>query len=224
MHFAAVDWLLALQPTFHSTIFGPIVVSGQLLSALSLAIVALVLLRSHPPFADFLGPSVMIDLGNLLLSFIVVWTYLGWFQYLLSWIANLPYDAVWYLPRLHDGWQWMVLLLVIFQFALPVALLLWRAAKSSPPVLGGIAALTLLMQLAFNACQVLPPFFAVGLAGNWMALVAPVALGGIWLAYYLWRLASLPVLPGYDYNEASAVRLRLSEEVESTWEEAIPHG
>ncbi len=33
MHFAAVDWLLALQPSFHSTIFGPLVVSGQILSA-----------------------------------------------------------------------------------------------------------------------------------------------------------------------------------------------
>ena len=31
MHFAAFDWLETLQPTFHSTIFPMLVVSGQLL-------------------------------------------------------------------------------------------------------------------------------------------------------------------------------------------------
>ncbi|HWA99514.1 MAG TPA: hypothetical protein VG713_13520, partial [Pirellulales bacterium] len=37
IHFAAVDWVMSLQPEFHSSIFGPLFVSGQVLSAFGLA-------------------------------------------------------------------------------------------------------------------------------------------------------------------------------------------
>ena len=201
LHFAAVDWLMTLQPEFHSTIFGPVVVAGQIVSAYALAVVAICLLGARPPLANFIGPKLLNDMGNLLLSFVVVWSYLCWFQYLLSWIANLPYDAVWYVPRLRNGWQWLALALVVFHFAVPVLVLLFRSAKQNRVVLGSVAALLLVMQLAFSYYQVAPPFEAFGLAQHWMALVAPIALGGIWLAYYLWRLGSYPVLAEYDYNE-----------------------
>ena len=39
------------------------------------------------------------DLGNLLLTFLVIWAYMVWFQFMLIWIANLPYEVIWYLPR-----------------------------------------------------------------------------------------------------------------------------
>ncbi len=224
LHFAAVDWVMTLQPMFHSTIFGPIVVVGQILSAYALAVIALCLLGARSPIVEVIAPKSMNDLGNLLLSFTVVWGYLCWFQYLLGWIANLPYDAVWYVPRLHDGWQWLALTLILFHFALPVLVLLWRAAKRSRVVLGSTAALLLLMQLVFDYYQVIPPFHAYGLREHWMDFVAPIALGGIWLAFYLWRLAPYPVLPEYDFNESSAVHLRKSDEEEEAWEGVFSHG
>ncbi len=171
-----------------------------------------------------MSPSVMTDLGNLLLSFTVVWSYMCWFQYLLSWIANLPYDAVWFVPRLRDGWQWMALVLVVFGFALPTVLLLWRGAKQNRHMLGSVAGLLLVMQLVFSYYQVVPAFHAYGLAGHWMSLVAPVAWGGLWLAFYLWRLGSAPVLPEYDYNETTAAHLRHSDEQEAAWEGVFSHG
>ena len=50
MHFASVDWLMSLQPAFHSSIFGPYVVSGQVLSAHAFVLVVL------PDFAAFREP------------------------------------------------------------------------------------------------------------------------------------------------------------------------
>ncbi len=37
IHFASVDWIISLQPAYHSTITGPLLASQQLLCALSLA-------------------------------------------------------------------------------------------------------------------------------------------------------------------------------------------
>jgi hypothetical protein len=52
-----------------------------------------------------------------------------------------------------------------------------------------------------------------------MAFVAPFALGGIWFAYFLWRLSAFPILPEYDFNETQALVLHHSDEQEAAWEE-----
>jgi hypothetical protein len=143
---------------------------------------------------------------------------------MLSWIANLPVDAVWYMPRLRGGWQWVALTLVIFNFALPFTLLLWRAVKQSPAAMIRLAGLLLLMQLVFAFYQVTPAFHAEGLSRHWMDFVAPVAMGGLWLAWFLLQLGPAFSLPQNDFNEASAVRLRASDDEEAAWEVALSHG
>jgi MFS family permease len=40
--FAAVDWVMSLQPAFHSTIFGPLVATSEMLSALSFTILVMI--------------------------------------------------------------------------------------------------------------------------------------------------------------------------------------
>src|SRR5262249_31640251 len=146
MHFAAVDWLMSLQPAFHSSIFGPGVVSGQVLSALALVLVALAWTVRRPPLADAVSVEVLGDLGNLLLTFLVIWAYLAFFQFMLIWIANLPQEVIWYTARSHGGWEWVAGALVVLQFAVPFFLLLQRAVKRNPVSLAGVAGLVLFMQ------------------------------------------------------------------------------
>src|SRR5262249_7028723 len=129
LHFASLDWFMSLQPAFHSTIYAPVIAGGQLVSALALSILLVALLRGQQPLSEMISAKVLTDLGNLLLSFVVVWTYLSWSQYMLCWIANLPVEAVWYMPRLRGGWQWVALLLAILHFVVPFVLLLWRRIK-----------------------------------------------------------------------------------------------
>ena len=224
LHFASLDWFMSLQPAFHSTIYAPIIAGGQLVSAHAGAILLLALLAREAPLAQIISAKALNDLGNLLLSFIVVWTYLCWFQYMLSWIANLPVDAVWYMPRLRGGWDWVALVLVIFNFALPFTLLLWRAVKQSPTVMIRLAGMLLVMQLVFAFYQVTPAFHTDALSRHWMDFVAPVAMGGLWLACFLWQLGPAFSLPQNDFNGASAARLRASDDEEAAWEEALSHG
>ena len=223
IHFASIDWIMSLQPAFHSTIFGPMAASGHLLCGLAFAWIVLACLHGHPPLAEYVSPKALNDLGSLLFAFVIIWTYMGWFQYMLIWIANLPVDVIWYLPRIGGGWFWVAMALILLNFVVPFLLLLWRSVKQNPPLVARIAGLLLLMQMVFMQVLVQPAFAAQGIAEHWMDVVAPLGLGGIWLAYFVSRLRGWPLLPLHDFNQAGAVHLRRSGEEEAEWEEMLAH-
>jgi hypothetical protein len=43
-----------------------------------------------------------------------------------------------------------------------------------------------------------PPELAMGFRMHWLDIVAPVAIGGIWIAVYLWQLGRRPLVPLHD--------------------------
>jgi hypothetical protein len=223
MHFAAFDWLEMLQPNYHSTIFPLLVVSSQLFSAQSFALVVLVGLSLRSEAAQVVSTRVLIDLGNILLAFLIICAYMLWFQFMLGWIANQPADALWFLPRVRGGWQGVAWALFLVQFALPLFLLLMRAAKSNPRILVQVAAVTLFMQLVFVYYLVLPPFNAPSLAQHWMDFLMPIAVGGIWLACFLDRFRRRPALATNDPDRESAVHLRHLDEEDVEREHALAH-
>jgi hypothetical protein len=224
LHFAAIDWVMSLQPDFHSTIFGPLVASGQLVSAQALVLIVLALVLPRPPLAEVVSGKVLNDLGNLLLSFLVIWAYMVWFQFMLIWIANLPVDIIWYLPRERGGWQWVALVLFVFHFAIPFFLLLMRVVKQTPWLVGWVAGVICFMQLVYGYYQVMPAFPDTTLADHWMDFLAPVGLGGLWLANFLWELGRRQLLPQHDHSREQAVHLRHIDEEEEAREEVLAHG
>ncbi len=223
--FASVDWLMSLQPSFHSTMFGPIYAGGQILSAHCVALVVLAWLLARSPVGRAVSQDALNDLGNLLLTFLVIWTYLVWFQFMLIWIANLPYEVSWYLPRIEGGWRWVAWALFVLHFAIPFLLLLMRDVKRDPRSLAQVAGLLLLMQVVFVYWQTMPAFNreAPGIAQHWMDFLTPLGVGGLWLANFLWELKRAPLLPRHDPNQAAAVHLREEEAAMARAEEVL-HG
>jgi len=138
---AAVDWIMSLDPKWYSTTFGLLAGIGQSLSAFAFAIVCAAW-RSRNTGAD--RAQVFHDLGNLLLMFVMVWAYLAFTQYLITWAEDLPHEIAWYLPRVQSSWRALALFLVTFHFAVPFVVLLSRRAKRAPHLLGALAAVLLL--------------------------------------------------------------------------------
>lgn len=224
LHFAVIDWVLSLQPIFPSTIIGPLVAAGQFLSALAFALIVLGWLAPRPHVANVVSPKALNDLGNLLLTFLVVWSYMVWFQFMIVWIANLPEEVVWYLPRGRGGWLWVGWALLVLQFVLPFVLLLFRAVKQSAQRLARVAGLVLLMQLVYWCFEVLPLFPPGPLISHWIDLVLAIGMGGIWLAAFLFTWQRWPVLPLHDVNQRPAIHLRQEDEEEAARKEALLHG
>ncbi len=224
MHFAAVDWGMSLQPVFHSTIWGPLFAVGQLLSALAFSLVVLACLIGRPPLSEVASLKVRIDLGGLLLTLLIVWAYLAWFQFMLIWIANLPVDVIYYAWRSSPVWKGVMWAIFILHFVVPFFLLLMRPVKRSSPAVAWVAGLILLMQLVYDYYQILPGLPTRSLVEHGMDFLAPIGLGGLWLAYFLWQLRRQPLLAPHDYNREAALHLRQLDEEEAARQEALAYG
>jgi hypothetical protein len=200
--FMAVDWILSLDPNWFSTMFGLLFVAGQGLSAMAFLIALLVLLSYRRPMSDVLTPRHLHDLGKFLLAMVMVWAYFSFSQFLIIWAGNLPDEIPWYLERLRGGWRYIALALVLGHFALPFALLLSRDLKRNFKLLASIAVFILFMRFVDLYWLVAPDFSKGEFTVSWMDFTAPVALGGIWLWYFLTQLEKRPLLPlGDPYLE-----------------------
>ncbi len=193
--FASVDWVMSLEPEWFSTIFGILFMGGQVLSALAFVIATAVVLGKRKPLSDAIAPAHLHDLGKLLLAFVMLWAYFAFSQYLIIWSGNLPEEISWYVHRLHGGWQWLGLLLILFHFALPFLLLLSRDLKRNARLLARLAAAVIIMRFIDLFWLIAPEFHNEALSLHWMDLAAPVGLGGIWLAFFVRQLKSRPLLP-----------------------------
>lgn len=192
--FAMVDWVMSLEPEWFSTMFGLIFCVGQLLSAMGLAVIVLTFFSDRRPFDELVIPSRFLDLGNLMLAFVMLWAYTSFSQYLIIWAENLPDEIPFYTHRLDKGWQSIAALLVIFHFAVPFLLLLMRFTKKRAHLLTIVAAGLILMRLLDLFWLVEPartPSFQI----SWLDVVMPIGLGGLWVAAFLWNLRKTPMAP-----------------------------
>ncbi len=219
--FASVDWVMSLQPHFRSTIFGPLVASGHLVSAMALAILVFAAVADRPEVQQVLSRQALNDVGNMQFTFLVIWGYMVYFQFMLIWITDLPDEVIWYIPRSRNGWQWVALALLALHLALPFLLLLLRDVKQHLPSLTRVAGLILFMQLVFDYYQVLPAFPGQPVYEHWLDFFTPLGIGGVWLAAYLWQLQRFPLMALHDGNRDRAEHLHKLDEAEAAWEREI---
>jgi hypothetical protein len=193
--FAAVDWMMSLEPLWYSTIYGMRFAVTQLLAGLAFTIVVMRWLADRQPLADVAIPDYFQDLGNFLLTFVMAWIYIAFSQYLIIWSGNLPEEVLWYLRRSAGGWGWMALFLLLFHFIVPFILLLSRPLKRRASLLAALAAGLLFVHLVELFWLVMPAFYPMGLHVHWLDVIIPVGMGGIWLAVFLWQLQRRSLLP-----------------------------
>jgi len=80
--------------------YGPMLLVGQVLSALAALVIVSMWLARNGLMAEVATPQGFNDLGNLLLAFVMLWAYLAFSQYLITWSGNLAEEIPWYPPPL----------------------------------------------------------------------------------------------------------------------------
>ena len=203
--FAAVDWAMSLEPHWFSSMYGVLFMAGQGVSGLATAIIAAITLRRYTHWPQSLTRDRLNDLGNLLLAFVMFWAYVSFMQFLIIWSANLPEETPWYLHRSAGLWSAVAIALAVLHFFTPFLLLLWRQTKRKPQWLVAVAGLLLVMRLVDLTWLVMPTFSPDGLYLSWLNFVTPVAIGGLWLAVFAWRLPARAALPVHEVHEEEEV-------------------
>ena len=195
--FAAIDWIMSLDPSWISTIFGLVILIGEVLSAMAFAVVVERVLFDYKPMSEMLTPDFVHDHGKWMLSFTMVWAYFNFSQWLIIWAGNLPAEITFYLRRINGGWQSIGLVLIFLGFVAPFAMLLSRPFKRNIRRLVWLAVWLLVIRY-LDLFWIIEPNFSKTLTLTLADVVVPIAIGGIWLWYFFYNLASLPLLPAYD--------------------------
>ena len=193
--YASIDWVMSLEPHWYSTIFGMIFMMIGVLCAMAMVIIVASLLARHEPFASMVVPAQFNDLGNLLLTFVMLWAYLSFSQWLIIWSGNLRDEIPWYMTRARGAWEGWGLFLIIFHFSVPFLLLLQRGLKRRVRALAWIAAALLVTDFMVVIWMVVPAFEPNRVHIHPQDLTAMCGIGGIWVAAFVWQLKRRPLLP-----------------------------
>ncbi len=129
----SVDLLMSLQPRWVSTLFGAHFFVGAGYGALA----------SFPLMARMQGceleTDTVHDLGKLLFALSLLWTYMFWSQYLVTWYGNLPHEASFWAIRVAPGpWRLVGIFLLLACFAGPFVFLLSRRNRRNLHALAGL--------------------------------------------------------------------------------------
>jgi len=192
--FAVIDWAMSLSPHWASTIYGFIFVGAEAITSMSLMIITVVLLSRFEPFSSIIRERHLHDLGKLLFAFNMLWGYFAFSQLLIIWSGNLPEEISFYRTRLYGGWGVVAVLVLLLTFALPFLILLSRDVKRSPKLIATVAAWMLVFRVV-DLYWMVKPEFTSSPWPNWLDIVLPVALTGLWVGFYAMNLKQRPVLP-----------------------------
>ena len=204
--FAVVDWVMSLDPHWFSTIWGLLFVAGWALSCFSFCVVVLAYLSDKSPMDRVLGKRHFHDLGKLMLALTMVWAYFNFSQFLIIYSGNLPEETSWYLTRMKNGWGYVGVALILFHFAFPFLILLQQDFKRKAKWLATLGVFILAMRIVDMYYQIGPaPWVTPGHDDaslfhslSWMDFVAPVAIGGLWLWWFIGELMKRPIVPVKD--------------------------
>jgi hypothetical protein len=203
--FGVVDWVMSLQARWISTIYGLIFIAGEALSAFCFCVVIENILNKYKPASEYLTSTQIHDHGKLMLAFVMVWTYFNFSQWLIIWAGNIPDEISWFERRINGSWGPVALFLVLFQFAVPFALLLSQQLKRKLRTLVRIAGWILFMRIVDIYWHIEPGVSITGDGGktlplhpgfhlSWVHFAAIFGIGGLWLAYFFHNLRSRPLL------------------------------
>ena len=200
----AMDFILSRETNWYSTIIGFIVVIGQAASGMAFMVVMVCYFARRRPILDVLVPQHLNDYGNLLLTLVILWAYLCFAQLLVIWSGNTVEDVGYYTHRglgvVPNPWRFVALFLICGHFFFPFFWLLMRDLKRKIEPLATIALWLLAMRIVDALWLTAPSgphrYEVQELASvYWTDIVTWLGMGGVWMFFYLNRLAGTALLP-----------------------------
>ncbi|MGD1106391.1 MAG: hypothetical protein ABR865_05060 [Terracidiphilus sp.] len=200
---AAIYWVMSMDPTWYSSVYGLLFLVGQGYATLAFSIIVAVSLSKAEPFKTILRQTEQHDLGKLTFAFVMLNIYLAFGQFLIIWSGNLPDEINWYLDRIRGGWGVIITLDFIFHWVIPFSMLLSRDLKRNKKRIVRVCQWMIFARV-FDMFWLIEPNFkdaARNLHFSWGILeyvAVPVAMMAFWVAYFCTRLKARPLVQTND--------------------------
>jgi len=200
---AVIYWVMSMDVTWFSSVYGLLFLVGQGYSVLALSIIVAISLSRYEPFATILRGTEQHDLGKLTFAFVMLNIYLAFGQFLIIWSGNLPEEIGWYLDRIRGHWGIIITLDFIFHWVIPFSLLLSRDIKRNKKRLMRVCQ-WMIFAKAFDLFWLIEPnykdaarnlHFSFGIL---QYIAVPVALVAFWIAYFCTQLKARPLVQVND--------------------------
>lgn len=213
INFASMDWLMTLNPTWFSTIFGVYYFAGSAISIFAVLAVLVWRLQSRDILTHTITVEHRHDIGKLLFGFVFFWGYIAFSQFLLIWYASIPEEVQWYAVRQIDpsmtGISRATALLFIFHLIIPFLGIMSRFVRRQGGLLAGWGIYMLVMHW-FDLYYIIAPEQELenwGLSGSATVVYAGtmLGLGCLYVAALLYIAAGNWLVPVRDPRLAESL-------------------
>jgi len=200
---AAIYWIMSMDVTWFSTVYGLLYLVEQGFMVLAFGIIVAIGLSKAEPFRTLLRQTEQHDLGKLTFAFVMLNIYLTFGQWIIIWSGNLPNEINWYLDRIRGHWGVIITLDFIFHWLIPFTMLLSRDLKRNKKRLTRVCQF-MIFAVAFNLFWLIEPSYkdaARNLHFSWGILqyiAVPAALTAFWVAYFCMELKKRPLVQVND--------------------------
>jgi len=203
MTVGAIIWIMSLDVTWYSSVWGLQFLVGQGYAVLALGVLTVVLLSKAEPMKTLLRVTEQHDLGKFMFGFVMLNIYLNFAEYLIIWSGNVPDEIPWYLNRILGGWWVICAMDFVFHWVIPFTLLLSRDLKRSKSKMVWLCC-WMLFARAFDLFWLIEPnfkdaarnlHFSVGILAY---ITVPVAVLSVWAYIYLTNLMNRPLMNTND--------------------------
>lgn len=203
--FVAFDWLMSLEASWFSTIFGVVIFAGSAVAILAITTLIGLSLYKRGLVGHVISLEHFHDLAKLMFGFICFWTYVSFSQWMLIWYAGIPEEATWFHKRWEGGWMFVSYLLIFGHFVAPFLLLISRVQKRNLRWLQAMCLWVIFIHTVDIYWFVLPQ------AGHFQIQFADIGAllftGGVFFAYVFWLLGRGPLVPVGDPRLQRSIHL-----------------
>ena len=200
----AFDFVMSLDQTWFSTLFGVFFFVSSIYTTLALMLVIMWRLRQLPGVDEYVTINRMHDLAKLTFAFAMLWNYMVFSQYLIIWYSNLPEETPYLVSRSWEATPWKpifwTLWFVLFLF--PFLGLMSRTVCRRPPLTALVGAILFVGQYFSFYLLVVPsiqdrhpnPSFLMG----YQEILVTAGFGaGFFLCFFAF-MSRVPILPISD--------------------------
>lgn len=218
------DFAMAIQPMWHSTIFGPYFVAGAIFSGIAALILAMAIIRKAFHLEEYLRPIHFNNLGILLLTMSLIWFYFTFAEFLTTWYGNEPSEMAIFRSKISGEFAPLFWTMVAGCLLIPVPIL---AVKRLRTITGtAIASVTILIGMWLERFLIIVPtlshprltFNWQSYSPTWVEIMLAAGAAAYFILLYLTFTKIFPVVAIWEYKEG----LRLGTQQTPAIRSAVP--